>query len=366
MNRSIERKLGISYFNLLNFGFWVLIMVIISFAGFHQNGSGPMTDQLDSFIVWPLSFFISIWTISYLAVYGCLEILDFGKFAKILALIIYAVVLGIIQVLFTAVVSVLLVRLFTTHSLPWEDVFAYLTRTPLLIFGSALLYYIYFSLLFMLAHIKKLKEKNVQSSSLIDQLDTVQLNNLKMQMRPHFLFNALNTVAMMVRQERSADATEMLASVSDMLRLSLASGDKEFSTLEEEITLINKLLTIEKFRFEERLTITVDVDEGVEQLLVPTLIFQPLVENAFKHGVAKTIGMAEVSIRCYKTDETLILEVYNTGPNLPEGWELQKFQHIGLANTSARLTQLYPSGSRLIIEEQDNGILVTVKIPIIK
>ena len=325
-----------------------------------------MAAQLDNFIVWPLSFFLSLWAVSYLAVYGCLEILDFSKATKILAFMVTGILLGIIQVLFTGVVSILLVRLFTSHSLPWQDVFVYLTKTPLLIFGSTLLYYIYFSLLFMLASIKKFREKNVESSSLIDQLDTVQLNNLKMQMRPHFLFNALNTIAMMVRQERSADATDMLASVSDMLRLSLASGDKEFSTLEEEITLINKLLTIEKFRFEDRLIISVDVDEGVEQLPVPTLIFQPLVENAFKHGVAKTIGIAEVSIKCYKTDETLILEVFNTGPNLPEGWELQKFQHIGLANTSARLAQLYPSGSRLIIEEQENGILVTVKIPLVK
>ena len=325
-----------------------------------------MAVQLDNLIVWPLSFFLSMWTVSYLGVYGCLEILDFSKTPKILAFIVTGIVLGVIQVLFTGVVSMLLVRLFTSHSLPWQDVFVYLTKTPLLILGSTLLYYIYFSLLFMLSSIKKFRERNVQSSSLIDQLDTVQLNNLKMQMRPHFLFNALNTIAMMVRQERSADATDMLVGVSDMLRLSLASGDKEFSTLEEEITLINKLLTIEKFRFEDRLIINVDVEEGVELLTVPTLIFQPLVENAFKHGVAKTIGIAEVSIKCYKTDETLILEVFNTGPNLPEGWELQKFQHIGLANTSARLSQLYSSGSGLIIEEQENGILVTVKIPLVK
>lgn len=364
MNRSIERKLGISYFNILNFGFWVLIMVIISFAGIHNNNTGPMESQIDNFIVWPLSFFLSLWAVSYLALYGCLEILDFSNISKILAIILTGLLLGVIQVLFTGVVSILLVRLFTTHSILWEDIYLHLTKTPLLIIGSTLLYYIYFSLILLLEGLKKIKEKNVASSSLIDQLDTIQLNNLKMQMRPHFLFNALNTIAMMVRQDRSAEATDMLASLSDMLRLSLASGDKEFSTLEEEITLINKLLTIEKFRFEDRLTTSVNVEKGVEQLPVPTLIFQPLVENAFKHGVAKTIGTAEVSIRCYRTDETLILEVFNTGPHLPEEWELQKFQHIGLANTSARLAQLYPSGSKLIIEEKNNGILVIIKLPL--
>lgn len=363
MARGIERRLGVNRFNVINLIYWTTAVSIISVGIVEVLASATFFDQKTGVIVLIISPWFSFWALGYLAAQVLAYINDLTKTHKYLVLSSTGIAFGIIHTMLTPIVSLLLVRLLTTQKAKWSEVYQNPLQQPQYILVASILFILFFILLDFLGKYRRLVEQNQRSSTLVDELGSAQLKSLKMQMRPHFLFNALNTISMMIREEKKNEATDMVANLSEMLRASLKESDKEFSTLTDEIKLINNLLAIEKYRFDDRLTVEVKVAEDTGDCLIPTLILQPIVENAFKHGVSKTIGKALVSVNCYLEDNNLILEVYNTGPNLPENWELQKFQNIGLANTSSRLVRIYGSDSKLIIEEKNEGILVTIKIP---
>jgi LytS/YehU family sensor histidine kinase len=198
------------------------------------------------------------------------------------------------------------------------------------------------------------------------QLSRAQLKSLKMQLNPHFLFNAFNTISMMVRQERGKTAVKMISGLSDMLRHSLVAEPKQFVSLNEEIDLIEKYLLLESERYKDRLDIEWDLDEKLLDVQVPSLILQPIVENAFKHGISKNMSRSLLKISIRKENQTLILEVYNTGSFLPINWDINKNKGLGLANTINRLVKLYQKDYKIQISEKEKGVAVKVRIPLIE
>ena len=166
------------------------------------------------------------------------------------------------------------------------------------------------------------------------QLARAQLDALKMQLNPHFLFNTLNSISSLMYTDVDA-ADAMLARLSEFLRLTLDRQPEQEIALEEEIDFVRHYLEIERIRFEERLRVTIDVERGTERALVPSLALQPLVENAIHHGIAHRADGGSIEIRSRRDGETLRLSVRNDGNTeaVREG--------IGLANTRARLRSLY-------------------------
>ena len=173
----------------------------------------------------------------------------------------------------------------------------------------------------------------------------------------------MNTVAGLVREGRGDNAVDMIAGLSELLRKTLQTPDAQEVALGEELEIIGKYLDIEKARFAERLQVNVEVPQELRKALVPSLILQPIVENAVKHGIAKRVDGGGIAIRAARENGALTLIVRNDGPGFAEGWESQK-KGIGLNNVRERLMSLYGSAAELRVSNgETNGAQVTLTLP---
>ncbi len=212
---------------------------------------------------------------------------------------------------------------------------------------------------------KNYKLKSIEASQLESQLAKAQLESLRMQLQPHFLFNAHNTVSMLIRTKQYVQATEMISKISELLRNSLKSEEAQFVPLSRELELIKAYLEIEEVRFEDHLTISFDLDQNAENDLVPHLLLQPLIENAFKHGISKNLGASNLQIKTVRNGDIIRLTVHNTGPGLPEGWHQNGQSGIGLSNIQQRLSKLYEPGNfKFDIFNEADGVTATLQLPI--
>ena len=206
----------------------------------------------------------------------------------------------------------------------------------------------------------KYKEESLRSAQLENQLAMAQLQTLKMQLQPHFLFNANNTISMLVRKGENAKAVEMIAGLSDLLRSSLERENHQLISLQEELDLLKQYLQIETLRFEDRLSYDFDIEAETLLAFVPSFLLQPLLENAFKHGIAKSIGKAVVTISARKKQDKLRIHLFNSGPHFEEA---SPSTGIGLSNTIKRLQQLYQTNYQFELSNHKNGVLVKIVLP---
>jgi signal transduction histidine kinase len=193
-----------------------------------------------------------------------------------------------------------------------------------------------------------------------------QLQALKMQLHPHFLFNALHSISALVHSDPDA-ADKMIARLGDFLRLTLDSAAAQEVTLKQELEFLNCYLDIERTRFRDRLTTQIEADPKVLDCVVPNLILQPIVENAIRHGVSQRAAHGHVEVRASRVGDALRLEVRDNGRGLPEGAEANRAKQggVGLANTRARLQQLYGSAYRFELQNApEGGAVVTLELPL--
>lgn len=232
--------------------------------------------------------------------------------------------------------------------------------------NSAVAYWVVIIILFAFDYYQKYQKQALVALQLESQLTQAKLQTLKMQLQPHFLFNAHNTISMLVRTEKYAQATNMISALSDLLRTSLTRSDTQLIPLQEEIDLLKKYLKIERARFEDRLMVNFDIDDTISEAMVPNLFLQPIVENAFKHGISRRMEEAEINISIRQEQQQLLITVSNSGPSLPPGWSLEAHSGIGLTNTINRLKQLYPGRYQFDIRNTANGkqgVAVEIQMP---
>jgi LytS/YehU family sensor histidine kinase len=211
---------------------------------------------------------------------------------------------------------------------------------------------------------ERLARQQTETARLNEQLSKAQLNLLRKQIEPHFLFNALNAIAGLVREERSDAAISMIAELSDFLRRVIDDSNRQEVALGEELGFALKYLEIQKVRFAERLQVSVSVPSDLYSARVPSLILQPMVENAVKHGIAKRIQGGLIRIRAFPEDEKVTVSVYNDGPTLPHDWETKQ-GGIGLANVRTRLKSLYGDAFNLTLRNQEpGGVEVSISVPL--
>ena len=200
-----------------------------------------------------------------------------------------------------------------------------------------------------------LYDRQVRTLQLEKSLARAQLQNLRLQMQPHFLFNTLNTISSVMYEDvRVAD--KMIARLSDLLRMSLEQTGAQEVTLEREIEFLHLYVETMKARFEERLNVAIDAPEETRGALVPPLLLQPLVENSIQHG-ADAKSQVDVRVTARRQNGTLLLEVRDQGPGFSG-----KRKGIGLSNTAERLERLYGGSDHLDLRN-DGGLVVTVKVP---
>lgn len=190
-----------------------------------------------------------------------------------------------------------------------------------------------------------------------------QLQALKMQLHPHFLFNALHSISALVHSDPDA-ADKMIARLGDFLRLTLDTAAAQEVPLRQEIEFLNCYLEIERIRFRDRLTTRLDVDPQALECRVPNLILQPIVENAIRHGVAPRSAPGRIEVRAERKGGSLRLQVRDNGRGIQEAACQTKGGGVGLSNTRARLQQLY--GGAYVFEVENDpagGAIVTLEIP---
>ena len=186
-----------------------------------------------------------------------------------------------------------------------------------------------------------------------------QLQSLRLQLQPHFLFNTLHAIGSLMHYDvKTAD--RMLNRLSDMLRTSLRESDNSVVTLSQEMAFIEAYVEIEKIRFERRLGVEWSIPQSLHGAAIPPFILQPLVENAIKYGVAPRAGGGKIVIRAYAEAGTLTLEVED---DAPERTTQQKGFGIGLSNTRSRLEALYGAGDNLELVRAGSGTIARIRIP---
>jgi two-component system LytT family sensor kinase len=192
-----------------------------------------------------------------------------------------------------------------------------------------------------------------------------QLKMLRYQLNPHFLFNTLNAISTLILERQTGDANRMVTRLSSFLRHSLDNDPMKLVTLEQEIAALRLYLDIEKVRFEERLTLELDIEDAASQALIPSLLLQPLVENAIKYGIARAEdgGTLRISARVFAGDLLLRLSDDGPGVELVDG-EIPGATGVGLRNTRERLAELY--GERHVFRlsrTEPHGLTIDIRIP---
>jgi sensor histidine kinase YesM len=202
----------------------------------------------------------------------------------------------------------------------------------------------------------------LERSQLETSLRQAQLDALRMQLNPHFLFNTLQTISVLMMDD-TASANRMLVRLSDLLRSTLRSSVDSLTHLRDEITFLRAYLEIEQIRFADRLRVRWAIQPETERALVPTLLLQPLVENSIRHGIARMSTPGTITITAATENGLLRLSVADTGPGLSEQSE-EAGHGIGLSNTSKRLKQLYPEHEMEVNAGAHGGFEVRMVFPL--
>jgi signal transduction histidine kinase len=230
---------------------------------------------------------------------------------------------------------------------------------------------IYWGILFvysMARYYRQYRSEQLRASDMETRLAQAELAALRMQLQPHFLFNTLNTIASLMR-ENIDQAETMIARLGDLLRASLERDTAQVGPLADEIQFLKKYLDIEAVRYQDRLTVRYQIDDDALEALTPNLILQPLVENAVKHGIApkERDGLIEVSASAQNGYVTIT--VRDNGPGLPENWREIADSRVGLTNCEARLEQLYHQDHEFVVcanPDAESGTLIRIRIPFSK
>jgi two-component system LytT family sensor kinase len=228
---------------------------------------------------------------------------------------------------------------------------------------SLLMYWVVLGLDHALDYYRKYRERELAASQLETRLAQVQLQVLKMQLHPHFLFNTLHAISALMHSDVEA-ADRMVARLSDLLRSTLENSGVQEVPLKQELEILERYLAIEQARFRDRLTVEMRIDPETLDARVPNLILQPLVENAIQHGIAPRAASGRIEIHSHRENGTLNLRVRDDGKGLSEGATAALKEGVGLANTRARLQQLYGASHRFeLANAPDGGLVVSLTIP---
>jgi two-component system, LytTR family, sensor kinase len=200
----------------------------------------------------------------------------------------------------------------------------------------------------------------LKTTQLEQRLTEAHLLNLKAQLHPHFLFNALNTISAFVEKDPRG-ARQMIEHLGDLLRFSLEHSEDQETTLAEELAMLDHYLAIQRVRFEDHLQLRTEIAPEALPALAPSLILQPMVENAIRHSVAQRTKPVCVTIQAAREDGHLRLQVSDDGTGLPADWHWDTHAGVGLTNTKQRLEQLYPAAHQLTVSNAEGGG-VTVEI----
>ncbi|MDQ3817054.1 MAG: histidine kinase [Acidobacteriota bacterium] len=228
---------------------------------------------------------------------------------------------------------------------------------------NVILYIAILSISHALYFYRSRQESELTASQLETKLARAQLDALRMQLHPHFLFNTLNSISVLMLKD-VRQARRMLGRLSDLLRATLKESNSHEVPLREELRFLRSYLEIEQTRYSDRLQVSMLIDPAALEALVPTLILQPIVENAIRHGIARRAEPGLVEIYAERSGATLCLRVRDNGAGLGSDFLVEDQHRVGLSNTRARLVRLYGDlHSFELAEAPGGGVVVTISLP---
>lgn len=229
---------------------------------------------------------------------------------------------------------------------------------------NILIYWVILSISLISLYYEQYQKEKLKASKLDAQLSNARLHALQMQLHPHFLFNTLHSISGLALNNEIRDAVKMINRLSEFLRLTLDKADNQIVTLEDEIEFTRRYLEIERIRFQDRLTVDMDIDPQALKAEVPTLILQPLVENAMRHGVdSSDTDDSRIRIVAHLQNDQIIMEVRDDGEDLKKISEQNNSAGLGLKNTRARLSELYGEDYSFILRREDGWTIAQIVIP---
>jgi two-component sensor histidine kinase len=240
---------------------------------------------------------------------------------------------------------------------PWLDV--YLGTLSSNFHLDTLVYWAIVGVVHAIDSRRRLREREVHALRVETQLAEARLANLQLQLQPHFLFNTLHTIAGLVRDGRSESSVAIIAGLSDLLRYSLDNAGRNLVPLAEEVEVVQRYLEIQQARFPDRLRFVIDVAAETRDAAVPTLLLQPLVENAIRHGIAESTSAGRIEVHTRRDGDDVIIEIVDDGAPLAHGWR----EGVGLSSTRRRLEHLYGDRGSIELANLDRGVVARVRIP---
>jgi two-component system, LytTR family, sensor kinase len=211
--------------------------------------------------------------------------------------------------------------------------------------------------------VRHLARSEAEAARLAGELSKAQLDALRRQLEPHFLFNTLNGISGLVREKQNDAAVEMIAGLSCLLRRVLEDSGKQLVPLAEEVSFLESYIELQSMRLGDRLKVTVDIPIELYAALVPQLLLQPLVENAIVHGIGKLVEGGQIRVTARESEGILSIYLYNDGPALSLARADDK-TGFGLSNTRGRLVKMYGAQSSVELRNcHDAGVETIIKVP---
>jgi two-component system, LytTR family, sensor kinase len=237
--------------------------------------------------------------------------------------------------------------------LPARFVIDLLTYGLLLSLGGALWTY------------RRARELEVRESRLETELARAQLHALRLEIEPHFLFNTLNTITALVRLKDNSRAVEMLVGLGDFMRSNLDRPNEQFVTLATEIAWLTRYVSLQQARFGDRLDVHYQIADDCLEQQVPTLLLQPVVENAFRHGLSRHAQPGRLEVAAARQGDVLSITIADSGVGVPADFDAERQAGTGLRNVRSRLDQLYGGGAFFDIRRAETtGTIVTIRVPL--
>ncbi len=314
-------------------------------------------ENFQHMVFWPIAPLLSVYVLSSLGFY----LYQTKKADKYLLPIVLA--FGITYWMLSAFFTIIFERFFRMeeHYQLLEIVAFLVSHWYYLI--HAILWIAFYLLLFKFLNLASVLAYNQQQLHQLEkELGRSEINSLRKELNPHFLFNAMNSIAMKVRLKENRTAVAMIAALNDLLRLSLKPEKSPFITVREELALLDKYLLIEKERFDDQIMLEMNIANNTLDLKIPELLLQPLVENAFKHGMDLERKNHRITLTTTRSDNDMILTIYNT---------LSKIGHFnfthsgtGIPNVVHRLRNYYGLHFKFQSFVDDAGIAFKITIPV--
>ncbi len=283
--------------------------------------------------------------------------IPFSKYTPLYSFFAHAMAGALVLTVWLVLSMTLLNQLFASQARYREYLDGSLAIRAIL---GGIVYLVLVLIYYLLSYSQKLAERAKQEERLQGLVRDAELNMLKSQINPHFLFNSLNSISSLT-MSNPAEARDMIIRLSDFLRYSLKHRENEYVSLNEELGRIKDYLAIEKVRFGDKLGYSFELEDGSEELLVPTMIFQPLFENAIRHSVYESLEPISIRFSCKQEKGFLLIEISNDyDPDLPT----RKGTGVGLENVRQRIGLAYHGRGSVRWKGEDHVFIVHILIPL--